>query len=145
MEFAQLAPLLAIFTKLDIQDIINARGCHIQLQNKMKFTIEWSERENKLFFYTSILDVSPNDIEALYEKLLDTHLFGQLTQDTYFGVHDAKDEVLLFHTINLDRLDEQQFFRALDTFAAQAKYWKKVLPQLQFEHAEMSLPYANFV
>lgn len=143
MEFKQLAPFLAMLTKLDVQHIIKAGGCQFQWQNNLSMTIEWEEKTNKLIFYSFLMHVTIDELEPLYEALLENHLFGQLTKGSYFGLHDSREEILLFHVLSLENLDEKQFFIAVNDFLDQAEHWKHTLSLLHFKNEQAKVPYVD--
>ena len=145
MEFKQLAPFLAMLTKLDVQHIIKAGGCQFHYQDNLSMVIEWEEKANKLIFYSSLLHVSIDQAERVYDALLENHLFGQLTQGAYFGLHDSRDEILLFRVLSLQYLDESQFFIAVNDFLAQAEHWQQTLSLIHFKNEDTHVPCVNLV
>lgn len=144
MEFTALTPILAWLTKLDEQTIRMANGCHIQFENKLSVQIEWVEKEKKLKLYSTLMLVPTKNATQFYAMLLDAHLFGQLTQDTFFGLHDTRDEVMLFQSINLEIINEQAFFVLLDRFVAQVNEWYHVLARYPFHDNNVALQSTDF-
>lgn len=144
MEFTALTPILAWLTKLDEQTIRIANGCHIQFENKLSVQIEWDEKEKKLNLYSVLMLVPTKNATQFYAMLLDAHLFGQLTQNTFFGLHDTRDEVVLFQKIALETIDEQAFFVLFDRFVAQVNEWYHILARYPLHDNNLALQSTNF-
>jgi hypothetical protein len=143
MEFTQLTPILAYLSKLAPEHILREHGCSMIFQSQFTIYVEWEEKSDTLSLYTPLLHPSAENRAAFYEELLTAHLFGQFTHNTYFGLHEDNDEIMLFHTSPLKSLDEQQFYELINTFVNQAEYWYRTLPQLQIGQSSADLRYMN--
>lgn len=145
MEFTQLTPILAALSTLAPEQILQKSGCSITLQSQITLQVEWEEKSDTLSLYTALLHPPVENSAEFYEALLNAHLFGQLTHNTYFGQHEENNEIMLFHTSTLKNLDEQQFYELLNNFVNQAEHWYWKLPQLHIGQAHTDLIYMNMV
>lgn len=142
MEFLQLAPLLAYLAKVAPEEIIARQGCSLTLAADITLHLEWEPQQNTLSLYTPLMHVDGQDKAHLYAQLLTIHLFGKATQDTFFALHDTLEQIILFQTLALDTLSEQDFHQYLDQFVHQAEYWYPTLSQMATS-PRLDLPYIN--
>ena len=106
--------------KLDAQ-----KGCSLVLDGRLRVFIE-SAPDEKSFFVYSVMGPIPADNEArlaLYDVLMEAHLFGLLSGGATFGASSRFGGVVLSRAFDLKYVTYEIFYHSLEKFINAYEMW----------------------
>jgi len=101
----------------------NNKVCRLIFDKKFTVDIEASEDLKIVHLYSAICVIPPRDKENLYESLLEANLFGRGTGGSTFGVDLETGEILLSRTMEMEKVDYQDFVNVLESFVNHVEAW----------------------
>lgn len=101
----------------------NNKVCRLIFDKKFTVDIEASEDLKIVHLYSAICTIPPRDKENLYESLLEANLFGRGTGGATFGVDLEMGEILLSKTMDIEKVDYQDFVNVLESFVNHVEAW----------------------
>ena len=100
------------------------RVCQLVFDDKIVVNIESPlDNEDKVYLYSTVGIVPPENKEAFYEKLLEANLFGYGTGGATLAVSSELAEVILIQTFFMEKTDYQDFVNGLENFIDQTAAW----------------------
>lgn len=97
--------------------------CRLIFDKKFTVDIEASEDLKIVHIYSALCIIPARDKETLYESLLEANLFGRGTGGSAFGIDLEMGEILLSRTIEMDKVDYQDFVNVLEAFVNHVEAW----------------------
>ena len=93
------------------------------------FKIHIEPRENKAWFYCSLIKIPVRKREKFYQSLLVNQIFGELTKGAHFSLNMEKQEVLLCLTVDISDKNFEKFDIQLTQFLESCWLWKTTFEQ----------------
>lgn len=97
--------------------------CRLIFDKKFTVDIEASEDLKTVHLYSAICVIPPEGKESFYEGLLEANLFGRGTGGAAFGIDIELGEVLLSRTLQMEKIDYQDFVNILEGFVNHVEAW----------------------
>jgi hypothetical protein len=83
--------------------------------------------ENHIYFYAPIFEIPTRGREEFFKSLLLNQLFGKLTGQSYFGLDEKNNHVLLFKVLEGENMTQNAFNGYLNSFIEACLLWKAAL------------------
>lgn len=97
--------------------------CRLIFDKKFTVDIEASQDLKTVHLYSPVCIIPPEGRENFYEGLLEANLFGRGTGGAAFGVDLEMGEVLLSRTLQMEKIDYQDFVNILESFVNHIEAW----------------------
>ncbi len=112
--------------------------CRLIFDKKFTVDIEASEDEKNVHIYSAICIIPPVDKETLYETLLEANLFGRGTGGSSFGVDLELGEILLSRSVEMEKVDYQDFVNVLEAFVNHIEAWTEKIDSKDYNKNKSS-------
>lgn len=112
--------------------------CRLIFDKKFTVDIEASEDLKIVHIYSALCTIPPRDKENLYESLLEANLFGRGTGGASFGVDIEMGEILLSRTIEMEKVDYQDFVNVLESFVNHVEAWTEKIDKGEYSRDRRS-------
>ncbi|MDR2396636.1 MAG: type III secretion system chaperone [Puniceicoccales bacterium] len=83
--------------------------------------------EPHIYFYAPIFEIPTGRREEFFKSLLINQLFGKLTDQSYFGLDEKNNHVLLFRVLEGENITQNAFNGYLNSFIESCLLWKAAL------------------
>ena len=83
--------------------------------------------EKEAWFHCAIFDIPQHNREKIYEALLTTQIFGQLTRGAHFSLNIHEQKILLCKSVNIENITQEEFDRLLKEFFETCLLYKATL------------------
>ncbi|MDR0647665.1 MAG: type III secretion system chaperone [Puniceicoccales bacterium] len=83
--------------------------------------------EAQIYFYAPIFEIPAKSREKLFKSLLTNQLFGKLTGQSYFGLDEKNNHVILFRVLEGENITQNAFNGYLNSFIEACLLWKAAL------------------
>lgn len=128
MELEQLINETMSLLNINIERIDNFQGIKITLDSHTLFLEKMPDKDVLILSLPFCHYYDTDNLQKLFEILLNIHAFGILTKEAYFAA-DSDDEVIIFHKIialqNLQAEELAELIREFyDVFVMLEKTWK---------------------
>ena len=147
IDFSQLISTLSRVTGIDPAAAIATGGCTVLFDGKLEVTLERTADQRSVYTFAPVLTLPPSGSarENVMQALLQVHLFGLTTNGAYFGVGPEAREAILFKTLELNHLDEDHAFAAIETFVNDLERWQTALLNMVAQKNHLSASSVNSV
>lgn len=145
MDFSSFLQAIGAATRLDISAAAQDGGCTLVFSDTLEVTFEHDEGHQKVVLFAPIVAVGqwPAETRArMLARVLETHLFGLATDDSYFGFDPQLERIIFFRSIALARLEPAQGLQAVESFVNQLEHRLAQLLQSDSDSAA-ALPAAS--
>ena len=78
-----------------------------------------------------IFDIPKQKREKIYEALLTTQIFGQLTRGAHFSLNVNEQKILLCKSISIENITQEEFDRILKEFFETCLLYKATLKHFE--------------
>lgn len=89
--------------------------------------IKVEPHENEAWLHCAIFDIPKHKREKIYEVLLTTQLFGQLTRGAHFSLNLSEQKILLCKNIKIETITQEDFDHMLKEFFETCLLYKATL------------------
>ena len=86
---------------------------------------------NEAWFHCAIFDIPKYNREKIYEALLTTQIFGQLTRGAHFSLNINDQKILLCKNVNIENMAQEEFDRLLKEFFETCLLYKATLKHFE--------------
>ena len=87
--------------------------------------------ENNAWLHCAIFDIPKQKREKIYEALLTTQIFGQLTRGAHFSLNVNEQKILLCKSISIENITQEEFDRILKEFFETCLLYKATLKHFE--------------
>ena len=87
--------------------------------------------EGEAWFHCAVFDIPKHKRERIYEALLTSQIFGQLTRGAHFSLNIGEQKILLCKNINLENISQESFDSALKEFFETCLLYKATLKDFE--------------
>ena len=87
--------------------------------------------EKEAWFHCAIFDIPRQNREKIYEALLTTHIFGQLTRGAHFSLNINEQKILLCKTVKIEDMPQERFDQLLKEFFETCLIYKATLKHFE--------------
>lgn len=115
--------------------------CRLIFDKKFTVDIEASEDLKIVHIYSALCIIPPRDKENLYEALLEANLFGRGTGGASFGIDLEMGEILLSITIEMEKVDYQDFVNVLEKFVNHVEAWTEKIDKGEYSRDRRAAPH----
>jgi len=130
MKFDEFLIALGLDRHLDLAAATQAGSCAIQFDKQLTVNIEHDNDKGVAHAYSIVCNASATHRDAFFAMLLQAHMFGAATEGCTFGFEPKQDQVILFKSIPLAKLDGPEAIAQLESLVNQAARWAAYLPHL---------------
>lgn len=117
--------------EMDLPDLkLDANGgCVLVFDGRLRIFIESAPDMKRFYLYAVLCQIPTVDSErlALYDVLMEGHLFGIMSGGSTFGASPRFGGVVLSRVFDLDTITYPQFFDALELFVNAYETWVRRL------------------
>lgn len=112
--------------------------CRLIFDKKFTIDIEASEDLKTVHIYSAICIIPPENQLKLYESLLEANLFGRGTGGSAFGVDLEMGEILLSRSLDMEKVQHQDFVNILEAFVNHVEAWTEKIDTGEYAHGASS-------
>ena len=87
--------------------------------------------EKEAWFHCAIFDIPKHKREKIYEALLTTQIFGQLTRGAHFSLNINEQKILLCKNVTLENITQEAFDSLLKEFFETCLLYKATLKHFE--------------
>ena len=130
----ELEKLLRQFVKVYCNDVdfeYDATYGSILSMDDGLLQVKIEPHENEAWFHCAIYDIPKQNREKIYEALLTTQIFGQLTRGAHFSLNINEQKILLCKSVNIENIAQENFDYLLKEFFETCLLYKATLKHFE--------------